>query len=309
MASAKFSKFNISTTCFKKVGKHEIKADVLIPKTLSSGTYPVIVRFHGGYMITGSRLFADWFPSWLVEYALLHSAIIVMPDYRLLPESTGADINADVADFWTWVHRDLASFLYSSGSGINVDIEKLLVVGESAGGYLAIQSALSQPSISAAIAAYPMIDLKSDFYSKAFEKPIMGSAMLPASIIDEHITDMSPGQIVSSAEPPARVGLAFAIVQQGRFMDFFGNGPPALFPMEQVEHIQSVPPLFIFHGRDDTAVPVEESESFVATLKTRLPESKVLLVLEPGDHAFDITATVETPWLKQGLEFVTNEWL
>ncbi|KAK9384908.1 hypothetical protein V1515DRAFT_305234 [Lipomyces mesembrius] len=32
---------------------------------------------------------------------------------------------------------------------------------ESAGGYLAIQSALSQPGISAAIAAYPMIDLKS----------------------------------------------------------------------------------------------------------------------------------------------------
>ncbi|KAK9323822.1 Alpha/Beta hydrolase protein [Lipomyces orientalis] len=309
MASAKFTEFNISTACFKKVGNHEIKADIMIPKTLSSGKYPVVVRFHGGYLITGSRLFADWFPSWLVEYALLHSAIIVAPDYRLIPESTGADINADVADFWTWVHRDLPSFLYSLGSGISVDTEKVLVVGESAGGYLAIQSALSQPCISAAIAAYPMIDLKSDFFSKAFEKPIMGSAMLPATVIDEHLADMKPNQIVSSAEPPTRGELAFAIVQQGRFTDFFGNGPPALFPMEQLELIQSVPPLFIFHGRDDTAVPVEESESFVAKLKTRLPESKVLLVLEPGEHAFDSTATLETPWLKQGLDFVTNEWL
>ncbi|KAK9313397.1 Alpha/Beta hydrolase protein [Lipomyces starkeyi] len=309
MAPTKFSEFNISTTCYKRVGDHEIKVDILIPKTLSSAIRPLMVRFHGGYLITGSRLFADWYPSWELEYALLHSAIIVTPDYRLLPESSGADINEDVSDFWVWVRRDLPTFLSSSGSGINVDFEKVLVVGESAGGYLALQSALSQPKISAAIAAYPMIDLKSDFYTKAFVKPIFGSPMLPTSIIDEHITKCTPNQVVSSAEPPDRGELAFAIVQQGRFMEFFGNGPPALFPMEQLEHVQSVPPLFIFHGLDDSAVPFEDSKTFVANLKTQMPESKVFLTLEPGEHGLDAIATLETPWLKQGLEFITKEWL
>ncbi|KAK9374658.1 Alpha/Beta hydrolase protein [Lipomyces chichibuensis] len=309
MASTKFSEFNISTTCYKRVGDHEIRTDILIPKTLSSAIHHLIVRFHGGYLVTGSRLFADWYPSWELEYALVHSAIIVTPDYRLLPESSGADIIEDVSDFWVWLRRDFPTFLSSSGSGVNVDLEKVLVVGESAGGYLAIQSALSQPKISAAIAAYPMIDLKSDFYTKLFVKPIFGGPMLPPNIIDEHITKCTPNQIVSSADPPDRGELAFAIVQQGRFMEFFGNGPPALFPMEQLEHLQLVPPLFIFHGRDDTAVPFEESKAFVAKLKTRIPESKVYFSLEPGEHAFDSTATLETPWLKQGLEFITKEWL
>ncbi|KAK9427919.1 Alpha/Beta hydrolase protein [Lipomyces doorenjongii] len=310
MASTKFAEFNIWTTCYKKVGDHEIAVDILIPKHLSSGNRPVIVRFHGGYLITGSRLFADWFASWVIEYALLHSAIIVTPDYRLLPESTGADINEDVSDIWTWVHRDLPAFLSSCGSGINVDMEKLLVVGESAGGYLVIQSALSQPGISAAIAAYPMIDLKSDFYTKAFEKPILGCPMLPSNIIDEHTTKFTRNQIiVTSAVPPDRSDLAFAIVQQGRLLDFFGNGPPTLFPMEQLEHVDSVPPLFIFHGRDDSAVPFEESDSFVTKLRTKLPESKVHFAVEPGEHGLDATATLETPWLKQGLEFVTQKWL
>jgi hypothetical protein len=34
-----------------------VEVSVLIPKTLSEGKYPVLVRFHGGYLITGARQF------------------------------------------------------------------------------------------------------------------------------------------------------------------------------------------------------------------------------------------------------------
>jgi hypothetical protein len=37
-----------------------------------------------------------------MKYSILHSAIIVSPDYRMLPEANGLDIMKDLSDFWEW---------------------------------------------------------------------------------------------------------------------------------------------------------------------------------------------------------------
>lgn len=78
--------------------------------------------------MTGSRLI--WFQPWLVQYALLHSAIIVAPDYRFMPESTGLEIMEDVSDLWDWVYNKLQ---LSVGSDIELDMDKILVEGDSGG--------------------------------------------------------------------------------------------------------------------------------------------------------------------------------
>ncbi|KAJ7585159.1 Alpha/Beta hydrolase protein [Mycena floridula] len=173
MASEKFAPFNIFTATYKTVHDHEIQADVLIPKSISPTKCPVIIRFHGGGLVLGARLFPDWFAQWSIDYALKYLAIIVAADYRLLPEARGKDLLEDIDDFWKWLHNDFPTFLAGSAPGFSPDLTKILSIGDSAGGYMAIQLAISQPiaSIRGVIApAYPMTDMASDFYKKG-EKP------------------------------------------------------------------------------------------------------------------------------------------
>jgi acetyl esterase/lipase len=114
----------------------------------------------------------------LLDLALAQSAIIVTPDYRLLPESTGLDILSDLAGFWSWIPQNLNSELeiLFPGTGIQVDLRRLLVTGQSAGGYLAVQSALLQPDagIKAVIATSPMLHLRDRYWTEAYEKPMFG---------------------------------------------------------------------------------------------------------------------------------------
>ncbi|KAJ7583890.1 Alpha/Beta hydrolase protein [Mycena floridula] len=312
MAAEKFAPFKIFTTTYKTVHDHEIQADVLIPKSISPAKCPVIVRFHGGGLVLGARLFPDWFAQWAIDYALRYSAIIVAADYRLLPEAKGKDLLEDLDDLWKWLHKDFPTFLAESAPGFSPDLTKILSTGESAGGYMAIQLALSQSTgaIRGIIAAYPMTDMASDFYTKR-EKPanyMMGDPPVPESVIDEHLASMAPKAVVSSAKPPLRGQLALAIRQHGRWLEFFGT-EPELFPFERIEYISAIPPMLILHGIEDSAVPVEHSRRFVDKVKKFLPDAKVELVTVPGEHGFDKDANLEMPWLKEGLKMITSEWL
>ena len=248
--------------------------------------------------------------SWLLEYATLNSAIIVSANYRLLPESSGGDALEDLSDFWTWFHHDLKPYLAEMNVSKEVDFGKVLLVGDSAGGYLAVQSIFIQPTnfIKAIIGMYPMIDMKSDFFQKKYDKPILGHAPVSNETVTEHLESMQKGHIVSSANPPARWDLAIGIVQNGRYLEFFGTEPD-LFPLEKLDQVSSIPPMFIFHGNEDSAVPVEGSEKFVEALKSTHPATSVLLKTPPGNHGFDVPATLETDWLKEGLAFVSEHWL
>ncbi|KAJ7583906.1 Alpha/Beta hydrolase protein [Mycena floridula] len=312
MAAEKFAPFNIFTATYKTVHDHGIQADVLIPKSISPAKCPIIVRFHGGGLVFGARLFPDVFAQWAIDYALKHSAIIVTADYQLLPEAKGKDLLKDIDDLWKWLHKDFPTFLAESAPGFSPDLTRILSTGESAGGYMAIQLALSQPAgaIRGVIAAYPMTDLASDYYKKG-EKPtnaFKGLPPVPESVIDAHLASMAPNAVVSSAEHPSRMGLGVAIIQHGRYLEFLGT-EPELFPFERIEHVSAIPPVLILHGDEDSMVPVEHSRLFLEKVKRFLPESKVELVTAPEEHGFDLGANLETPWLKEGLKMITSEWL
>ena len=85
------------------------------------------------------------FSDWLLSFVTSKNAILVLPDYRLLPTATGLDILEDLRDFYTWLFKpgNLQSHL---PDGVTADLDHILVGGESAGGYLALQSALQSPS-------------------------------------------------------------------------------------------------------------------------------------------------------------------
>jgi hypothetical protein len=49
---SKFKDFTIIQAEYKRVGSHGIRADIMIPKTVSPGKRPVIIRFHGGFLVS-----------------------------------------------------------------------------------------------------------------------------------------------------------------------------------------------------------------------------------------------------------------
>jgi len=305
--------------------------DVFVPKTPLkaaptdvSRKRPVMVRFHGGGLMCGARDFEGWLPPWFPQYALKHDAIFVCPDYRLLPEANGVEILEDLDDFWTWVRTDLPGVVgaMDEGEGMRttVDLTKVLSTGESAGGYLAIQSGLSHPSfIKAVIAAYPTLGLRHHpFWTSRYEKTIMGAPQYPISVLDKHLAATAPGAVVSAAMTPERLELAMAIVQHGRYGEFLErdipNGPAQsnIFPEERVKASQ-LPPAFIYHGAEDSAAPVECTEQFSNLAQEQ--QNEVQFFKLPGDHCFDGAVeliNIDEPgqeWLKKGLSFITAAWL
>lgn len=181
-----------------------------------------------------------------------------------------------------------------------------MVQGESAGGTIAIVSALTQPPgfIKAVIATYPFITL-----SPKRTKPIFGAPVLPTSVLQDHLDSIQPGKIITEAIPPERINIAIAIAQQELFPRYYGTdeGHDAF---KLLEKASDIPYTFILHGTEDSAVPVDGSIEWVAAAKNNTGQGKVKLHLEQGaEHGFDGETPLETPWLQEGLKVITENWL
>lgn len=156
---------------------------------------------------------------------------------------------------------------------------------------------------------YPPIDLKIPFFTTAYEKNMVGFPQFPADTIEKHLASAKKGDVISTAEPPDRFLLGFSAIQQGNFVDLLGSDPK-LFPMERLDTVKDIPSIMILHGKDDSAVPYVSSEAFVEKLKVTHPDVKVHYNAVPGlEHGLDRFANFETPWLKEGLDFITPLWL
>lgn len=61
----KFDSFNVIDVTYKTLNDHPFKVVVLVPKDIDkSKPAPVLVKFHGGGMVFGERLYAPWWPPW-----------------------------------------------------------------------------------------------------------------------------------------------------------------------------------------------------------------------------------------------------
>ena len=253
------------------------------------------------------------YPRWTLNYTLSKDAIIISPDYRLLPEHTGHDILQDVADFYTWLRKpgNLSSQL---PEGFEVDLENILVTGETAGGYLALVSALTQRNIAAAIAHYPMIDMKGRHFAEKYEKPLFDAGTIPPGLLDQHLSSMKKGEVVTSRLPPDGSALVGIMIQQGSFPEDLGSDS-SLYSLDVLDtvDVKSLPPIWILHGNEDEVVPVDRTEKFVEKLSQTYPEvicpdGKLMLTIEAGGHGFDESATQHTEWVKAGLEWLGEYW-
>jgi acetyl esterase/lipase len=172
------------------------------------------------------------------------------------------------------------------------------------GGYLSIQFSMNHPDeIKACIAEFPSLDLESPNFAGVGNGIPLGSL----SLVDQHLVSVGNVNKASSDMTLARFPLIDALIQEGRFLYFFGNGPQ-LFPLRRLESGAKLPPLFIIHGAGDTIVPVEGSQKFAKLLLEKDPEAKVVLTVQPGEHGFSNSFGMKHPWLAEGLKLVIDTW-
>ena len=309
--ATRFSSFRVYTTPYKHINTHTVDVSILIPKTIKTGKHPVFVKFHGGGLITGDALYPDWFANYFVDFIHRTNAITVLPNYRLAPEHSGNDILEDLRDLWKWVDEDLARYIASIDPSIELDFDKLLVGGESAGGWMALHSAfhLPQGRIKAMLLQYPMTKRSSNA-----ERVIpLDESTTPLSFIDDHLASVAAGSVLSAATPPARMELLIAFtVHYHRWDERFGTGRH-LYPINVLEDATNFPPTLIVHGAQDSMVSLAESTTFVDKIEHVLGKQvreDVRLVVKDGDHGFDAELVEEdTPWLSEELKWVENMWL
>lgn len=321
---SRFENFNIISISYKTIHKHAIRADVIYTKSLlaraSPESRPLIVRFHGGGWIGADSLFPGFFAPWHLQLAEREGAVIVSPNYRLFPEADVRDILDDVEDFWTWLHSDLPSSVERETNGtLKVDLGRILVAGDSAGGHLSLSLALSHPEgIRAVTAAYPGIDTKSPAFFEPRTQPVFGLPTFPKSAWTDHIEQLKAQQdetgekVVVSSDPRIdRAPLMWACTQQGLFEPYLLPEDRSVHILDRIEDGARFPRggVFIWHAAQDSVVPVEGTVKLQKLIEALDPELRFRVHIAEGEHGFDLDASIEDEWMKQGLDDIVARWL
>ena len=241
-------------------GSEAQKLDVYLPEN-GDGPFPVMVWIHGGGWRSGDKRVGN--PAWVDN-----GFAFVTINYRLSSEALFPAQIYDVKAAIRWVKANAATY--------NLDPEKVIVGGSSAGGHLASLATTSagikeledltmgnaefSSEVLGCYNQYGPInflemdqffirDGKEDFHRQL--KPESETSQLMGGLITEH---------------PEKVRLA----------------DPSVYMSEKT------PPFFIVHGTVDTLVSVRSSEKLAADLRKIIGSEKVVLeLLEGAGHGGD----------------------
>ncbi|WP_420456178.1 alpha/beta hydrolase [Rubrivirga sp.] len=128
----------------------------------ASGRLPVIVYFHGGGWVIADL---DTYEAGAVALATKANAVVVSVAYRQAPENPYPAAHDDAFAAYQWVLQNAAS--------INGDPDRVALAGESAGGNLAVATAIRArdegvPMPSAIVSVYPVAD--GDVQSASYDR-------------------------------------------------------------------------------------------------------------------------------------------
>ena len=136
-------------------GEPEVTIYLTVPRQVRPGA-PVVVNYHGGGFLRGRSIRDEAFCRRL---ACTFQCVVADVDYALAPEHP----------FPTAVHQARAAALWAKAqaAGLGCDPNKVLLVGQSAGGNLVANICMEEaaaPILSplCAVIAYPPLDLKTD---------------------------------------------------------------------------------------------------------------------------------------------------
>jgi acetyl esterase/lipase len=270
------------TFVYKTAGDALLQADVY--RVPDQAARPAIVWIHGGALIIGDR---QTLPSYQAQRYVQAGYTVISIDYRLAPETKLESIIGDLRDAYRWV--------VESGSDLlEIDADRIAVVGHSAGGYLTLMSGFCvRPRPKALVSFYGYGDIVGPWYSRPD----------PHYCQEPTVTKEEAYQAIGAAVPTGtpfegelcdwRWQFYLYCRQQGLWPKLVAGHDPDKEPRWfdsycPVRNVTSdYPPTLLIHGDQDTDVPFEQSVLMAEELARHHVEHQ-LIRLHQGHHGFDM---------------------
>jgi acetyl esterase/lipase len=236
-------------------------------------------------------------PQWLNPQG---ERVVLSIDYRLAPETKLPAIIEDVQDAFRWIHRQ-------GPRELNIDVEKLVVAGGSAGGYLTLMTGFCvrpRPRALISLSGYggivgPWYAQPSPFY---LQQPRVSKAEAYASVGTACVS-----------EPPEKNqrGTFYLYCRQNGIWPKQVSGhdlkaDAKLFnrycPVRNVS--AEYPPTVLIHGTADTDVPYEEAVNMDEALSRFKVAHKLITALGGGHGLRGVSESESARIYEQALGFV-----
>lgn len=259
---------------YKKIKDYLIQADVY--RLPGDQIRPAIIFLHGGALIFGSRGSVGQHQ---LERYLQAGYVVIAIDYRLAPETKVAEIIEDLQDAYRWVRENGHDLL-------GIDPDRIALVGDSAGGYLALMGGFRlKPRPRALISFYGYGDIrqqrpdphylnldridKEEAFKVVGSEVLSGSPIFPRAIFYNYCKQNGLWvQVVTGIDPN----------REAEKLDQFS---PVLHVTKEY------PPTLLLHGDKDRDVPFVESWKMAVALK-RYHVRHRLIRMKGYDHLFDV---------------------
>ncbi|KAL4951374.1 Alpha/Beta hydrolase protein [Aspergillus filifer] len=332
------------STTYKIINGSVITTDIYLPTSpppKGRVVYPVLITLHGGaFMLGHSGLIS--IPQ--VAECLRRSWIVVSPNHRLCPGVDVTELMRDVRDLLSWVYGDFecegvqgrggldgflaeqevegAGGLGGSKGGYRVDKERVMAMGTSSGGFLALCLGYDTPTPPRAILNFygavhfahpswrkPLPHVQANLPSDGFTPEFLNK------VYEEFPIPTTSGISLEGQTNPRKPDFtkprdAFAMTQiaQGSVIDaIYPASAGDVNAIDPVSRIGSdFPPTFIIHGDCDRMVSVDVSRELFRVLKEKGVKSE-LLEIEGEDHTFALGMSVGSRTWNESLRGF--EWL
>lgn len=259
-----------TTFTYKQVNNLEIKAELFPTNHVAA---PLILYIHGGGLIWGTRKDINQEQVKLFNTNGYHVLSIA---YRLAPETKLPEIVADVRDSLAWVKEVLPQH-------VDYDHNKVIVMGNSAGGYLSLMTGTFENKPNAIVSFYGYGNILGDWYSTPSthfnEMPKVNEALAKQLIQKKEIAEAPITQ---------RYAIYLYCRQRGVWPEYVTNPESTdllqYCPVNVVD--KDYPPTLLLHGDADEDVPYEESVQMQQALSKHAIPNK-LITIPNGKHQFD----------------------
>jgi acetyl esterase/lipase len=243
------------------------RLDVYLPVS-GDGPFPTILAIHGGGFRARSKNLYTQMAGPLTELGYA----VVSIDYRLAPEDSYPAQVEDVFCARAWIHENHATY--------GLDDEHVIVMGDSAGGYLAAMlGTIETPSA----------------YLENCPHTLPASDWIQAAVVFYGFYDFTS----VDGYPHADIKSGLEPYWGAEFSEIPPETLAEMSPMSWVDG--SEPPFLLIHGVSDTAIPSWMSEDFATALEESGVEAELLLI--EASHAF-IIQPLSSPANRQSLEAI-----
>ncbi len=241
-------------------GNYRHKLDILTRRGVVPEGAPVLVYIHGGAWMIGDKR-EQGIP--MMHELVQRGWVCVSVNYRLSPRATWPAHIVDCKRAVAWVRQHIAE--YGGDPGF------IAVSGGSAGGHLSALLALTPGTPE---------------WQPGFEDL---DASVDACVPFYGVYDLTGHPERSGAYGPGTLDLLERRVMKTTMAD-----NPALFEQASPDHrvTGSAPPMLVFHGVNDTLVPLAVARHFVAELRLHSPAPVAAVELPRAQHAFDVLASI-----------------